>query len=348
MEFDLKVMMFLGCLISLNEKKHREQDVIATQVTPKKYFPVSQIVSKTQKISELKMIFEQELADMDGIHFVITNVGYTVGIFWGRLYGCVLEELRTEFINMAPSVMSLQVWTLMVLSGEKWDPDLWSFELCCFYEAIVMEFYEILKNVKEKAERIFTDEEIEENENFVERSIDSDLKMLMFLRCLMILNEMIKEKQGTDMELITSKRYFPINQVFSDGQEMTKVLMKFDQKVADLEGMNALGTDVGYIVGIFGGRLYGNVLDWVKFKILKGKSIFDSQVWYLMVLSGEEWDPGFWTKEFGCKYESIVTEFYDIVERVKVIIISRLYDKKLLGWTERDKESFRSMKNSLM
>jgi hypothetical protein len=36
-----------------------------------------------------------------------------------------------------------------------------------------------------------------------------------------------------------------------------------------------------------------------------------------------------------------------ILRYVKVIIISRLYDKELLGWTERDKESFRSVKNSV-
>jgi hypothetical protein len=165
---------------------------------------------------------------------------------------------------------------------------------------------------------------------------------------------------------------------------MTGLRMIFDQKLADLDGMQVVPTDVGYTVGMFDGKLFGSVLDSVKDEILKGKGIFDSQVWTLMVLSGEEWDPAFWSNELRCEYRKIVAEFYDVVGKVvkkaeevvavddfepEIPLISRLlldpvewlvslnesiikcvmmlFVSRLAckGWTDQDKESFKKVKN---
>jgi hypothetical protein len=70
---DLKILMFVGCLLSIHEEE------------AKKYFPVNKIVSRNQVMTDIKVFYRQIEADFAGMLYIITTMNIMIGMFGGRL-----------------------------------------------------------------------------------------------------------------------------------------------------------------------------------------------------------------------------------------------------------------------
>jgi hypothetical protein len=105
---DLMTVMTIGCLLSMHEEE------------AKMYFPVNKIISKSQKMTNIKVKFDQRHADLVGMHYIVTNAGAMIGIFGGRIYGGIPEE-AWKIIHEFMGIKDVQKWTLISLSGESED-----------------------------------------------------------------------------------------------------------------------------------------------------------------------------------------------------------------------------------
>jgi hypothetical protein len=93
--------------------------------------------------------------------------------------------------------------------------------------------------------------DLNEEKNDLLKTLEQD--MLNVIKKTKKLNQKSFSNQEPDV------RYFPINQFIDGNQKMTEMCIRYNSEVANEEGMNVLLTSVGAAVGIFGGKIFGEI-----------------------------------------------------------------------------------------
>jgi hypothetical protein len=72
--------------------------------------------------------------------------------------------------------VDMQIWILMMLSGENEDPTIWPVSLYCNYRDIFFEFYGILRNIRDKVEKMLLIDDFEPEVPLVSRMVLNPLE----------------------------------------------------------------------------------------------------------------------------------------------------------------------------